>query len=157
MKKHTFETCTVEIKVNGQFHCITSRKDVTPPEFRVLQRVHGGEVLLLEVTEPVERTQEDELTRLRNWYKVKAVDGAFPGEYPFLPTTFKAARIPVEDPENVIHLTDGGHRKGKRKAPAKDKKAGDKTPLKDAEESEELDEEGEGNPDMFEQGAAGGQ
>lgn len=134
-----FEICSVTIKLmaKGTEHLLNStiREGVTPPEFLVLQHIHGEKnIQVIEQTmdkdpkgkrDPVPahasetegynakgrpilalRNHEQELDRLRNWYGPNAVLGALPGEKPRLPFTFEEARIHLKIPDNVTDLSD---------------------------------------------------
>ncbi len=134
-----FEICSVRINLmaKGTEHLLNStvRENVTPPEFLVLQHIHGEKnIQVIEQTmerdpkgkkDPVTayacetegfnakgrpilapRNHEQELDRLRNWYGPNSVHGAIPGEKPRLPYTFEEARIPLRIPDNVMDMAD---------------------------------------------------
>lgn len=131
--KEAFETCDVEIRMTGRSgseHVLatTRRRNVTPPEFIVLQEMHGidnvtflgmgddamefvgfrdvddgeGGVRQEKAYQP--RSESAELDRLRSWYGPRAVDKIYSGRNPRLPLTFAEARIHTTIPDNVREM-----------------------------------------------------
>lgn len=130
MSNQVFETVTAEFSMTGrtgteQVFNTGTRQNVTPPEYKVLERIHKkANVRVVEKTGPAleragvdgegkpkfrPRTADEEIDRLRNWYGEKEVQKVYPNENPDLPYTFAEARIPVKLPDNVRAL--GGRKK----------------------------------------------
>lgn len=112
-----FETAQVKLHIRNQhLHTVTVNK-VTPPEFLMLQHVHGGHeaVELLEKQGPLIHqrqnefgqwmkktvSQRDMLERLTLKYGESAVDAVFPGSKttPMFPLDFES--IQVEQTEEI--------------------------------------------------------
>lgn len=134
--ENSFETCSVEFQMRGrsggeQVFNTSRRNGVTPPEFRILEVIHGKDcVKITALTDPASeldidpdtgkqsgriRTHDEELDRLRNWYGTAFVAKAFDGQNPQLPYTFKEARIPTKIPDNVAKLAGSGTAEQQRK------------------------------------------
>lgn len=123
-----FETCSVVFRMTGRGgseHVLNTgtRKFVTPPEFKILQAIHGAKnVQVQDLTgKAMEhdgfddqgkelkriRKHSEEVDRLRSWYggvmaKVKIWDP----ENPRLPFTFREAGINTKKKNNVSNLKD---------------------------------------------------
>jgi len=84
--------------------------DVTPGEASILMRLHranaGGNPILEPVAQgETQRTDAEELARLSRKYGRKAIEAAYPGVAPVLPTDFASIGVKVKPP-TVAVVTD---------------------------------------------------
>lgn len=130
----TFETFSVQFNMHGRSGLefvlnSSTRYDVTAPEYKILERIHGrdflkviqgtaGEGLVITERAPIPaqgkkkaadktrpRLQSEELERLRGWYGPKVVSDVYPGEYPELPFSYAEAKIRTKPSRNVVQLS----------------------------------------------------
>jgi hypothetical protein len=83
-----------EILLNGNLQHSTVRV-VSAPEVLILRDIHGGDAVI-NVAEPaaIERTNAEEIDRLKLYYGAEAFSKVYPGSMPKLPTAF--AEVGVE-------------------------------------------------------------
>lgn len=86
------QICEAEVRLNGSAAHTVIRRNVTPAEFLILERINGaGSVVCIRVTGEAPRTKDDEFERLSRHYGAEAVQAAFPEGTP-------PNRFPGEEP-----------------------------------------------------------
>lgn len=125
--KLAFETIDVEVRMMGrtgteQVFNTFERKNVTPPEFMILQELHGPHNIVItsaqkEIAKNQDgidekgkktfriRSEDEEIDRLRSWYGINVFAAVFPQKSPRLPYTFEAAGIYTSVPDNVTTMS----------------------------------------------------
>ena len=96
------ETCNVTVRHGGKLTSSVRRRNVTPAEAVLLKKLHAEDALVDYAlnAEPVDRSDIEELERLRDFYGVSAenlkiIDAAFPGHSPKLPATFAEIGVSI--------------------------------------------------------------
>lgn len=93
------QTAVVEVLLKGNVQHVVA-KLVTPAEAVVIKFLHGQDAVINPVINgQVKRSNQDELTRLRDEYSSDVITQVYPGAAPRLPDTFADAGIVAEEPE----------------------------------------------------------
>jgi hypothetical protein len=110
--KKTFETCRIELKIRSAHFFTNYINKITPPEFLILQHLHGAEgVKFIETQGPCIFTRMNEsgkwmkrpvtpaelLEKLTIKYGAVRIKAVFPGVNPILPFTFDAITVGPEE------------------------------------------------------------
>lgn len=89
-----------EILLNGNLQHSTVRV-VSAPEILILRDIHGNDAVI-NVTEPatLERTNAEEIERLKVFFGSEVFTKVFPGSMPKLPSTFAEVGVDVSKEPN---------------------------------------------------------